>query len=122
MIKGVVLHFNGRLPLLVDLHGLPGPQDQSLLATNVRTRDGKRPSFAEATDSWFLFPIRELMVMELPTGVLEAGHEASEPLPARLAGAPDLRSLPPAPDAREPEADTSPLEPDEDLLARIRDL
>ena len=63
VIRDAVLHLTGKLPLLVDLHAPPAAGDVSLLATNVRTRDGKRPTFAENTDSWFVIPLREGEVM-----------------------------------------------------------
>lgn len=122
VIKDVVMHLHGRLPLLVDLRQLPGPHDLSVLATNVRTRDGKRPSFAEETGSWFLFPLRDVMVIELPPDVLETPADgAPSPAASQRDGATADDHAAPH-EAPENEVDSGPIEPDEDLLARIRDL
>jgi hypothetical protein len=73
VIKNAVVHLHGRLPLLADLRAVPQPRDLSLIATNVRTRDGKRPSFAEDPSGWFLIPLREVVVIELPAHALDDG-------------------------------------------------
>jgi hypothetical protein len=132
VIRNAVIHFNGRLPLLADLRELPGPAAQSLLATNVRTRDGKRPSFADATDSWFLIPLHEVLAIELPGNLLELLAEGENP-PVAVAGStaqartealapvdPEPDTGAPEPDPVPPAGDDGPLEPDPDLLARIR--
>ena len=119
------------MPLLADLRRLPAPTDQSVLATNVRTRDGKRPSFADDTASWFIIPLREIVVIELPADVLEIAPEPDQPADAggRRRTARPSADPPPAPVAEleqsplpEADLDLSPIEPDEDLLARIRQL
>ena len=127
-----MIHFNGRQPMLADLRSLPGPRDVSVLATNVRTRDGKRPSFVEEIESWFLIPLREVVVIELPSDVLDGLEPDSEPPvaaePARRprstatahAVAPPVEPV--VTDQAEPEVDDMPIEPDEELLARIRQL
>ncbi|CAN5664075.1 hypothetical protein BH23CHL7_BH23CHL7_14650 [soil metagenome] len=132
MIRNAIIHFNGRLPLLADLRDLPGPADQSLLATNVRTRDGKRPSFADAIDSWFLVPLREVLAIELPSNLLELLAEGEDPPVAVTRSTAQARTEAPTPVDPEPdlapleaelaplELDEGPVEPDADLLARIR--
>jgi hypothetical protein len=121
VIRNVTLHFNGRLPLVADLRAVPGATDQSVLATNVRSRDGKRPSFADASDSWFVIPLREVLVIELPAAALEAAEEtlASPPPPVRSKGR--QAAAEPALELESGE-DLGALEPDEALLARIREL
>jgi hypothetical protein len=114
VIRNATIHFSGRLPLVADLRALPAPADLSVLATNVRTRDGKRPSFADATDSWFVIPLREVLVIELPqAAMVELTHESVDQASER----PPAVEMEPA-----AEPDTSPLETDETLLARIRAL
>jgi hypothetical protein len=114
VIKDVVIHLQGRLPLLADLHQVPGPTDLLLRASNVRTRDGKRPTFAEETDSWFLIPVHQVTVIELPQSALDGLASTG----ARLGHPADAGPL--GPDEPTDERDSKPLEPDEDLLARIR--
>jgi hypothetical protein len=139
VIRSAIIHFSGRLPLVADLRNLPDPSDQSVLATNVRTRDGKRPSFADDTESWFLIPLREVLAIELPSSLFDKSDEAAH-APPTAAGA---RPTVPAPASVDPddaviplaagpgslelgtgalELDDGPLEPDEELLARIRQL
>ncbi|HVM30534.1 MAG TPA: hypothetical protein VM305_07175 [Candidatus Limnocylindrales bacterium] len=129
MIKNAVIYFSGRLPMVADLRALPAPSDMTVLATNLRTRDGKRPSFADSSESWFILPLREVMAIELPRDAIAA---AEEPAPGRQSSTGLSRtragsgSSQPAeassPKKVIPPADASPLEPDEDLLARIRQL
>lgn len=104
MIANVVIHLANDLPLLVDLYELPGPTDLSVRCTNVRTVDGKRPSFVHDRASTFVFPLSVVRMIEAPAAV--TGESA-------------LVTLEPAQDELTPPA---PLdeEPDEDLLARIR--
>lgn len=117
MIYGAIVRIAGKLPLLVDLRDLPAPTDLAVLCTNVRTRDGKQPQFIEDPQAWFLIPIHEITIIEIPTGSTEPalatpadrnGHAAS-------VGENDMMVV-------EQAADTEPLDTDEDLLARIRQL
>ena len=114
MIRNVVIHLAGKLPVLADLRAVPAPNDVTVLCTNLRTRDGKRPSYIEDGGAWFLLPMHEVTIIELPADALEtaAATTADEPI-----------QLPSGPMA-EPadELDTAPLETDEELLARIRQL
>jgi hypothetical protein len=140
VIKNAVIHFSGRLPLLADLRGLPGANDTSVLASNLRTRDGKRPTFAEEPGSWFLIPLREVFVIELPagaevnellapstpgaataaTGAMTATSGTEMAAPTSDTAAPAAARSEMALVRVEAAAETTPLEPDEDLLARIR--
>jgi hypothetical protein len=122
VIRDVVIHLQGKLPVVGDLPALPAPTDQAVLCTNLRTRDGKKPTFIDDTKGWFLIPMHEVTIVELPAdamqtsgppiqlggGVASSGGEASEA---------DEQALDPF-----GELDSEPLEPDEDLLARIRQL
>jgi hypothetical protein len=107
MIIGVILHLANDLPVLVDLERMPEPGDRMIVCTNVRTIDGKRPSFVSDRNGTFIFPLEVIRLMEAPP-------QAD-------------RALSPEPDKGEPEQAAEPdagmdEEPDEDLLARIRDI
>lgn len=105
MIPNVYVHLVNELPLLVDVFELPGPDDRNLRCTNVRTVDGKRPTFVHDPRSTFVFPMAQVRMIEAPSLTVEVGDtnvvlvpEGGEHIPPPLA---------------EEEAD-------EDLLARIR--
>jgi hypothetical protein len=90
-----VVHLLNDQPVLVDVLEDPTPRDQSLICTNVRTLDGKRPVFIDQSDSTFVFPFAGIRFVEMPTGVPEVLEaEAAEP---------------------------EDLEIDEDFLRRVRD-
>ena len=119
MIRNAVLHQHGQLPLLVDMQALPQAADVSIICTNVRTIDNKRPSFIDDGQAWFLIPLAGVSFVEVPRSSLtEVG--ADSPLDEEtviLAGPPsDPEPLPLE------EEQALALDTDEDLLARIRDL
>lgn len=122
MIRNVVIHLQGKLPVVGDLPALPAVTDQAMLCTNLRTTDGKRPSFIEDTHGWFLIPLHEVTIVELPADALAASGAPIE-LGAGAKDAPGGSSLALIAEAADPFADLDgeALEPDEDLLARIRD-
>lgn len=105
MIRGVILHLLGEMPLRVDMEALPSPSDTHVTCFNVQTVDGKRPSFVAHRRSSFLFPMSTVRLMELPSA------DADEPEVEEVVVEPEA---PPAPEMDE--------EPDEDLLARIRNV
>jgi hypothetical protein len=105
VIPNVYVHLVNELPLLVDVFELPGPNDRSLRCTNVRTVDGKRPTFVHDARSTFVFPLSVVRMIEAPSMTTEVADTNVVPVPERG------EHLPP------PLADE---EPDEDLLARIR--
>jgi hypothetical protein len=120
VIRDVVIHLQGKLPVVGDLPNLPSATDQAVLCTNLRTRDGKKPSFIDETHGWFLIPMHEVTIVELPADALQA---SGAPIELGAGGALAVGSGLPTDDP-DPfdELDTEPLEPDEDLLARIRQL
>jgi hypothetical protein len=109
VITNVIIHLHGDLPIVVDMEALPAGTDRSVTCSNVRTVDGKRPSFVHDRHSTFVFPLSGIRLIEAPPPGSETSDEfeAQEPLPALPAPAP-------AP------AEVVDEEPDEDLLARIR--
>jgi hypothetical protein len=104
MIRNAVIHLHNEQPVLADLYSLPTATDVALLCTNLRMQNGKRPVFAEHSESVFLFPLLHIRFVEIAPGSTDAGNGD---LPALSAEKPV---------EREPE-----LEIDEDLLRRIRD-
>ena len=89
-------------PLAVDLIEEPKPSDITVVCTNVRTIDGKRPVFIDFSASTFVFPMAMVRFVEIP----QAGAEQE-----RAAG---LTALV---DQAEPED----LDIDEDFLRRVRE-
>ena len=111
MIRNVVIHQQGQLPVLADLKALPAAGDVNLLCTNMRTTDGKRPTFIEHRESWFVIPLVTVRFLEVPRGSMTEGGEG-EPEPVDEEG----------PAEEQPVVEEPPAEPDPDLLARIRNL
>jgi len=96
-----ILHLTNDQPLTVDLLEMPTPGDITVICTNLRTNDGKRPVFIDHSQSTFVFPMAAVRFIE----ILRVGAEG-ELLPT-------LSSAEPA----EPED----LEIDEDFLRRVRE-
>lgn len=106
MIRNVVIHLLSEQPVIADLLKAPTPGDVSLLCTNLRTRDGKRPVFVDRMDSTFVFPYQHIRFIEItPDPSVPAAARAGE------AGTPATPSA----------ADEGELEIDEEFLRRIRD-
>ena len=110
MIRNVVIHITNEQPLLADLYEMPTPTDVSLVCTNMRMLDGKKPIFIDHADSVFVFPYLNIRFIEI------------------LASA--ATGLPETPGDQEVAADEAAgeaeveedLELDEDFLRRIRDV
>ena len=98
-----ILHLMNDQPLAVDLLSEPKPSDLTVVCTNVRTIDGKRPVFIDFSNSTFVFPMAMIRFIEVP----QAGAEAE-----RAAGLVSLASQP---------EDVEDLEIDEDFLRRVRE-
>ncbi len=106
IIRNAVLHLHNEQPLLADLIGMPDPTHTTVVCTNLRTLGGKRPVFADHTESTFFFPMVHIRFIELPP--THAAGGSAEP----------NRSEPVALGAGETGSD---LEIDEDFLRRVRD-
>ncbi len=104
MIRGVILHMQGEQPLRADIEALPTPSDACLVCTNLTDLSGKRPSFIDHTDSWFLIPLLHIRFVEIPSGAV--ARDGAEPEPER-----GVVAVP----------DTDELELDEDFLRRIKE-
>ena len=101
MIRAI-LHLLQDQPLAVDLFELPKPSDITVVCTNVRTVDGKRPVMIDFTSSTFVFPMGMVRFVEIPQESAEAD---------RVAGLSALAA------STEPDE----LEIDEDFLRRVRE-
>ena len=110
MIRNAIIHITNEQPLLADLFEMPTSADVSLVCTNVRMLDGKKPMFVAHTDSVFVFPYLNVRRIEI-------AHDAAAGLPELAPGEPVVAALVAVEEA-EPEVD---LELDEDFLRRIRE-
>lgn len=111
MIRNAVIHVSNEQPLLADLYEMPTASDASLVCTNIRMLDGKKPIFIEDAKSIFVFPYLHIRFIEI--------------LPGSSAGPPEMTEDEVVADAVQPLVDEEPevdLELDEDFLRRIRDV
>jgi hypothetical protein len=115
MIRNAVIHPANEQPLLADLYQLPAASDLCLVCTNLRTLSGTRPTFADNSASYFLFPLSYIRFVEIPPGAMSGAEPmpSGEEVPALAAG--QAAGV----DSAAPEAD---LEIDEDFLRRVRDV
>ena len=110
VIRDAVIHMNNEQPLVCDLREMPTSGDVSLVCTNLRLVDGKKPTFIDRTDSWFAIPMHIIRFVEVPLTAVEASSILalpSGPLPD-----------PGAPTAEDQDEDDAANE----LLQRIRDV
>ena len=135
MIRNVILHLHGELPLKADIESLPTAADAGLLCTNLRTLEGRKPLSTEFLDSVFLIPYNIIRFIEIPRASIDqAGLGMDLPIrPAQLTAEasavtehPSVIITPPpssfgtAGAVPEEEA-LEHLEPDAELLRRIRE-
>lgn len=135
MIRDVILHLHGEQPMKADIESLPTAADAGLLCTNLRTLEGRKPLSTEYLDSVFLLPYNIIRFIEIPrASIHSAGLDGDLPrgraeLPAEAAavqpGSGPIITPPPTPPAG-PETSVGDepienLEPDAELLRRIRD-
>lgn len=116
MIRNAVIHITNEQPLLADLFDTPSATDVSLVCTNVRMLDGKKPIFIDRSTSVFVFPYLNVRFIEFATA-------ASTDLPELAAG--DLDESNGSSNGVEAGALAEPeveLELDEDFLRRIREV
>ena len=101
MIRAI-LHLLNDQPLVVDLLEEPKPTDLTVVCTNVKTVDGKRPVFIDFSTSTFVFPMAMVRFVEIP----RAADEAERAAPSTAAAE---------------DEDAEDLEIDEDFLRRVRE-
>ena len=111
MIRNVVIHISNEQPLVADLYDMPTAADVSLVCTNIRMLDGKKPIFIDHQNSVFAFPYGTIRFIEIfagaGTGMPETASDDRDAIAAELAD--------------DPETETD-LELDEDFLRRIREV
>ena len=113
MIRNAVIHIANEQPLLADLYEMPTSADVSLVCTNIRMLDGKKPIFVDHSNSVFVFPyatIRFLEIMAASATGLEGATSGDDLVPVESNG-----------HAAAPGDDVD-LELDEDFLRRIREV
>jgi hypothetical protein len=113
VIRNAVIHIANEQPLLADLYAMPVTTDVSLVCTNVRMLDGKKPVFVDRSTSVFVFPYLHVRFIEIPSSAATGLETTPEDDELVAVGAPG------APEDGEVDAD---LELDEDFLRRIRDV
>ena len=111
MIRNAVIHITNEQPLVADLYEMPTAADVSLVCTNLRMLDGKKPIFIDHTSSVFVFPYGTLRFIEITAGEATGMPDAPEAEHEVAAG--------PAGEDADSDAD---LELDEDFLRRIREV
>lgn len=111
MIRDAVIHMQGEQPLLADLPALPTAGDVCLVCTNLRTVDGKRPVFIDASRNTFVIPIGHIRFIEIAEDRQQPGSAAA----AAGGAAPEEVLQLPAGEAPE-------LDLDEEFLRRIREV
>lgn len=114
MIRNVVVHIANEQPLLADLYEMPNASDVSMICTNVRMLDGKRPLFVDNSDSVFAFPYLHIRFVEILPGSVTGMPETDIAMP-------DVAALDGGGDDGGDDGDVD-LELDEDFLRRIRDV
>jgi hypothetical protein len=72
VIRDAVIHMNNEQPLVCDLREMPASGDVSLVCTNLRLVDGKKPTFIDRIDSWFAIPMHIIRFIEIPLLAVEA--------------------------------------------------
>jgi hypothetical protein len=112
VIRNAVIHIANEQPLLADLYEMPVSADVSLVCTNVRLLDGKKPVFIDHIASVFVFPYLHVRFIEIPASA--------------ATGLPDLpgdEAIVVGNGSIDVDAGSEPdLELDEDFLRRIREV
>jgi len=122
VIRNVVIHIANEQPLLADLYDMPTSADVSLICTNVRMLDGKKPIFVDHSGSVFVFPYQTIRFLELTAGSVDGFEAGDGPLAAVSAGGNGTNGTNgAAADAVDAEPEPE-LELDEDFLRRIREV
>ena len=116
VIRDAVIHMNNEQPLVCDLRELPDSSDAGLLCTNLRLVDGRKPTFIDAIDSWFLTPYHIIRFIEMPLASVEAGERLALPPGPIMESYDDVDGGDEGDE--EPELDDA----SEDLLQRIREV
>ena len=100
-----ILHLLNDQPMSVELLEEPKPSDLTVVCTNVRMIDGKKPVFIDFTNSTFVFPMAMIRFIEIINPETEAERSAGQRPLAAVAN----------------EEEGEDLEIDEDFLRRVRE-
>jgi hypothetical protein len=120
VIRDAVIHMNNEQPLVCDLREMPDSTDAGLLCTNLRLVDGRKPTFIDATDSWFLIPYHIIRFVELPLASVEAGERLALPPGPILEASDDDED---GDEGEDPDEGDGELDDaSEELLQRIREV
>jgi hypothetical protein len=119
VIRDAVIHMNNEQPLVCDLREMPDARDLGLLCTNLRLVDGRKPTFIDATDSWFLIPFHIIRFVEMPLSSVEAGERLALPAGPIMARSDDDED---EEDLEDTEDGADLDDASEDLLQRIREV
>jgi len=110
VIRNAVIHIANEQPLLADLYDMPSSTDVSLVCTNIRGLDGKKPIFIDHSGSSFVFPYLHVRFIEVPAGQgMGLPDREDDAVPAAAGG--------PALDGADGDDEI-----DEDFLRRIREV
>jgi hypothetical protein len=121
VIRDAVIHMNNEQPMVCDLREMPDARDLGLVCTNLRLVDGRKPTFIDATDSWFMIPYHIIRFVELPLNSVEAGERLAlppGPILARSDDDEDEEDLEDEDEASDADLDDA----SEELLQRIREV
>jgi hypothetical protein len=100
-----------------DLRALPTSADNCITITNLRYVDGRKPTFIDHADSWFLYPLSGLRFIEIPATAM-----AGSDLPALPAGETvEQDGAEAEPDDLDDLEDPEEARQSEELLRRMRD-
>jgi hypothetical protein len=123
MLRDVVIHIANEQPVMADLINEPAPSDVALICTNMRTMNGKKPVFIDASDSLFVIPLVHVRFVEVHRSAMDALDAEGEKGLMVSGGDAERSAVESGPDAGEPPAPPEPLsdELDPELLRRIRE-
>jgi hypothetical protein len=108
---------NNEQPLVADMRALPTSTDACLVCTNLRYVNGKKPSFTDALDSWFLIPLGMVRFVEVPSAEIENSEMLALP-----AGEVPVRPFTPSDDFGMSDDDVMDLDSENELLRRMREV
>ena len=72
MIRDVVLHMAGDMPMRADIESLPTAGDTTLVCTNLLTIERRKPLAVDHTDSVFIIPLQFIRFIEIPRVAIAA--------------------------------------------------
>ena len=65
MAQGVILHISGEVPIFGEVEELPGPQDQTIIVHNPRSREGKDLHYIQDDVIRVIWPISKINFIEI---------------------------------------------------------